>query len=50
MGTQHVIDEDDLDALVGDEQLPVPEMWSRLPDGRPVPNAVRAIRLSRRGR
>jgi len=47
VGTQHLIDEADLDVLVGDEQLPLPAEWSRLPDGRPMPNVVRAVRLSR---
>jgi excisionase family DNA binding protein len=50
VGTQHVIDEEELDALVGDDQLPLPKEWSRTRDGRPMPNIVRAIRLSRRGR
>jgi excisionase family DNA binding protein len=51
VGTQHVIEEDDLEALLDDEQLPVPPAWGwdRMPDGRPVPNVVRAIRLSRLG-
>ncbi len=49
VGTQHVIEEEDLVALLGnaDEQL-LPEEWSRLPDGRPMPNFVRYIR-ERRG-
>jgi excisionase family DNA binding protein len=51
VGTQHVIDENDLDALLDDEMLPVPAEWGwgRMPDGRPVPNVVRAVRLSRLG-
>jgi excisionase family DNA binding protein len=49
VGTQHTIDEADLEAMVEDE-LPVPEAWKRLPDGRPMPNVVRAIRLARTGR
>ena len=52
IGTQHVIEEDDLDALLDDEELTVPPEWGwdQMPDGRPVPNVVRAIRLSRLGR
>lgn len=50
VGTQHTINEADLDALVEDEELPVPDSWKRLPDGRPAPNVVRAIRLARAGR
>jgi excisionase family DNA binding protein len=49
-GTQHLIDEADLDEVGADQQLPMPEAWRRLPDGRPMPNIVRAIRLSRAGR
>jgi excisionase family DNA binding protein len=51
IGTQHVIEEEDLDAFLEDEELPVPPSWGwdHMPDGRPVPNVVRAIRLSRLG-
>ena len=50
IGTQHVIEEADLDPLLGDDQLPLPPEWRTMPDGRPMPNVVRAIRLSRQGR
>ena len=50
VGTQHTINESDLDALMEDEELPIPESWKRMPDGRPTPNLVRAIRLARSGR
>lgn len=53
IGTQHVIEEDDLKLAAGDpdELLPVPEWWTRtMPDGRPIPNAVTLIRKSREGR
>jgi excisionase family DNA binding protein len=50
VGTQHVIEEEDLEAMLDGEQLPMPAAWLRLPDGRPMPNIVRAIRLSRLGR
>ncbi len=51
IGTQHVIEEADLDALLEDEQLAVPGgwRWDTMPDGRPMPNVVRAVRLSRIG-
>ncbi len=49
VGPRHVIEERDLQRLLHDEVLPVPDEWARMPDGRPVPNVVRAIRLSRRG-
>ncbi|MDP8904441.1 MAG: helix-turn-helix domain-containing protein [Chloroflexota bacterium] len=49
IGTQHVIEEQDLEDILADEELPVPTSWGwdRMPDGRPVPNVVRAVRLSR---
>lgn len=50
IGTQHVIEESDLDSFAEDVELPVPPLWERLPDGRPAPNVVRAIRLARQGR
>jgi excisionase family DNA binding protein len=50
VGTQHVIEEADLDAACGgDDLLPAP--WPRvMPDGRPMPNVVELIRRSREGR
>ncbi|MCP9487379.1 MAG: helix-turn-helix domain-containing protein [Gaiellaceae bacterium MAG52_C11] len=50
VGTQHVIEEADLDdAFDDDDMLPVP--WPRvMADGRPMPNVVAAIRRSRQGR
>jgi hypothetical protein len=50
VGTQHVIEEADLLPLIEDEELPIPETWRWMRDGRPTPNVVRAIRLSRAGR
>lgn len=50
IGTQHVIDERDLDsALDRDGQVHLPKGWRRTIDGSPMPNVVRIIRLSRRG-
>ena len=51
IGTQHVIEEADLEAVLSDELLPVPPEWGwdTMPDGRTTPNVVRAIRLSRLG-
>jgi excisionase family DNA binding protein len=51
IGTQHIIDEPDLDRLLDDEELPVPDDWGwdRLPDGRPMPNVVGIIRRQRAG-
>lgn len=52
VGTQHVIEEADLDAAITNEELlPVPAWWNRtMADGRPIPNVVAAIRRSREGR
>jgi excisionase family DNA binding protein len=53
VGTQHLIDENDLDSLVGadeDDMLPLPEEWKLMVDGRPQPNWVRIIHRSREGR
>ncbi len=51
VGTQHVIEEDDLEAMLVDdgEMLPVPERWRRSDSGQALPNVVAAIRRSRRG-
>lgn len=52
VGTQHVIEEADLAAVLSEddgEMLPVPERWRRSDSGRPLPNIVAAIRRSRRG-
>jgi len=50
------VDEDELAlqpdlelALADDQTLPLPAEWRFMPDGRPTPNVVRAIRLSRAG-
>lgn len=49
VGTQHVIDERDLDAVtVGDgERLEVPEAWRTTFWGEPMPDIVGALRRSR---
>lgn len=50
IGTQHVIEEADLEAVVEEaaEMLPVPERWRYSDSGRPLPNVVAAVRRSRR--
>jgi len=52
VGTQHVIDEADLDAILDEdgEMLPLPEAWRLMEDGSPQLNWVRIIRRSREGR
>jgi excisionase family DNA binding protein len=49
VGTQHVIEESDLDELLADEEMPVPTSWGwdTLPDGRPMPNIVALVRHQR---
>jgi excisionase family DNA binding protein len=51
VGTQHVIEESDLEAVIDEEpdMLAVPECWLRSDSGRPLPNVVAALRRSRRG-
>lgn len=51
VGTQHVIDEAELELAAGpgDPMLPVPDGWARTATGEPMPNVVRAVRLSREG-
>jgi excisionase family DNA binding protein len=49
IGTQHVIEEDELAAMLGDEMLPLPPQWGRTITGEPMPTVVRAVRLSRAG-
>lgn len=49
IGTQHVIEEADLDATLDAnyEMLPLPEELRFMSDGRPQPNWIRIIRQSR---
>jgi excisionase family DNA binding protein len=50
VGTQHVIEESDLQATVEDaEMLPLPASWGRTITGEPMPNAVALVRRSRAG-
>ena len=51
VGTQHMIDEADLDAVatpVGGVDLP--KRWRHFDSGRPLPDVVAALERSRRGR
>ena len=49
IGTQHVIEEDDLALLLGDGGSTLPEAWAVTRSGRPMPDVVEAIGRSRRG-
>lgn len=50
VGTQHVIEEEDLDTAIEDGTLPVPDGWRRTATGEPMPDVVAALRRSRVGR
>jgi excisionase family DNA binding protein len=50
IGTQHVIEENDLEEAAGEPEMgPLPEGWKYMHSGRPMPNVVAAIHRSRRG-
>ena len=50
IGTQHLIDEDDLARLASDATLPLPASWKRTATGERMPDVVAAIRSSRAAR
>jgi excisionase family DNA binding protein len=47
IGTQHVIEAEDLDELIGSDTLPLPKGWTRTATGEPMPDTVAAIRRTR---
>ena len=47
VGTQHVIEAEDLDELLGGDTLPVPDGWTRTATGEPMPDVVAAVRRTR---
>jgi excisionase family DNA binding protein len=51
VGTQHVIEEDDLEARLGTprETVPLPPEWRETFWGGPMPDVVAAVRRSRLG-
>lgn len=49
VGTQHLIDEEDLVLLDEADQLPAPKGWSRTFTGEPMPNWVAILRRQRGG-
>lgn len=50
IGTQHLIDEDDLARLESDSTLSLPPAWQRTATGERMPDVVAAIRSSRAAR
>jgi excisionase family DNA binding protein len=49
VGTQHVIEERDLEAIEPAEMLPLPKGWEKTASGDPMPNVPAWIRESRAG-
>ena len=49
VGTQHIIDEGDLDAVAtpSDDAVPLPQAWQRTLTGEPMPNWVALVRQGR---
>jgi len=50
VGTQHVVDEEDLKNLFKGDVLPMPAGWKKTSTGETMPNVVHAVRRSRAGR
>ncbi|HEV8572648.1 MAG TPA: helix-turn-helix domain-containing protein [Actinomycetota bacterium] len=50
IGTQHVIDEKDLEAVAEPRSLPLPKAWRRTWWGEPQPDWVQLLHRSRKGR
>jgi hypothetical protein len=44
VGTQHVVDEDDLRSLFKGDVLPLPAGWKKTSTGEAMPNVVHAVR------
>ena len=49
IGTQHVIEEADLEAALAEDELPIPESWGAPVTGRPLPSVVAVVRNQRAG-
>lgn len=47
VGTQHVIEEQDLETLLERDTLPLPPAWKKTSTGEPMPDVVAALRRSR---
>jgi excisionase family DNA binding protein len=50
VGTQHVIDEHEIDRIAEPEALRLPKVWRRTRWGDPMPDVVAWVRSSRSGR
>jgi len=49
IGTQHVIEDEDLEEVVGGASLPLPPEWRLTTTGEPMPNWVEIVREIRDG-
>jgi excisionase family DNA binding protein len=47
VGTQHVVDERELEILLDGDMLPVPRVWKVTSTREPMPNVLEALRRSR---
>jgi excisionase family DNA binding protein len=47
VGTQHLVDENELAALTDDEPIDLPEAWRTTTDGAPMPPWERLVRDAR---
>jgi excisionase family DNA binding protein len=47
IGTQHVIEEVDLDEVLAADELPIPESWGEPMGGRVLPSIVAIVRRQR---
>ena len=47
IGTQHVIEEEDLDVVLAEDELPIPSSWGEPMTGRPLPSVVAIVRNQR---
>jgi excisionase family DNA binding protein len=47
VGTQHVIEEEDLEAVLAQDELPIPASWGQPISGRPLPSVVAILRSQR---
>ena len=47
VGTQHVVDEEDLKSLFKGDLLPLPPTWKKTSTGETMPNVVQSVRRSR---
>ena len=50
VGTQHIIDEEELERLTSSSMLPLPRNWALTSTGEPMPDVLVALRESRAGR